>query len=343
MRFRGRTKLFYLFLILVVLVSLQGAGKILMQNSSSKFVFIPTKSLGRQTNGEWNDEDKMKRDEGRDKIKQQVQVAVSNLKNISTIPKEALSIAYSNAAQQHPIVIKISPTVIALPYLPHHNKTKILQEILSSRWVAQLHEKLKSLPVKRTKQVSIVFSDFGCEVLLNWLIASQVRLLFPLRNLVVVCLDEGTFHILDSRDIPSVLADRARVLKPGVQLGSNIFISTLKLIVCRLVNHFGYDAVLYDADAIPLRTLQPVFAKYSSSDIIGSVGSHPYSLRRAWGFTMSMGVVFFRSSADMGKHWNRATYLSHLSSVEQSLKVKNKHFSYTRVITWNSLKFAKDY
>ena len=291
MRLRGRTKLFYLFLILVVMISLQGAGEFIMQNSTSKLSFS---GLARQLNGDWKDDDK--RDEAR-VVGQKFQGAVSTSKFT----------AYPYATSP------TTTTTRPIHYLPRPNKTTLLlQEILSSSWVAQLHERLKCLPVQRTKQVSIVFSDFGIEVMLNWLIASQVRLLSPLRNLVVVCLDEDIFHILNSREIPSILVDStlvlkpnssAMVLKPGVPSGKdNSFVSTLKLVVCRLVNYFGYDVVSYDTDAIPLRNLQPVFEKYSRSDVIGSVGSHPQDLKRAWGFTMSMAVVFFRSSANMGEH-----------------------------------------
>lgn len=79
------------------------------------------------------------------------------------------------------------------------------------------------------------------------------------------------------------------------------YVWIIRMVVYRLINYFGYDVVSYDTDAIPLRNLQPVFDKYRDHDIIGSAGHFPFHLGRAWGFTLCMGVVRFKSNANTGK------------------------------------------
>ena len=200
-----------------------------------------------------------------------------------------------------------SPTEPSIPFhFPHPNYTRSTQEILAGPWVARLHRKLNSLPVQNSKQVSIVFSDSSyADSLLNWLIASQVRLESPIENFIVVCLDKNVFSLLDSRDIPSILVDKAKVLKPNAKFQhdySSVWI--VRMIVYRLINYFGYDVVSYDTDAIPLRNLQPVFDDYQDHDIVGSAGIYPFGLGRIWGFTMCMGVIRFRSTTKMGKFFS---------------------------------------
>jgi len=199
-----------------------------------------------------------------------------------------------------------SPTEPPIPFhIPHPNYTRTIQDIFSSPWVALLHRKLNTLPVQNTKQVSVVFSDSSyVESLLNWLVASQVILESPIENVIVICLDKDIFSLLDSKAIPSILVDRDVIFKPGVEFEhrySSVWI--VRMIVYRLISYFGYDIVSYDTDAVPLRSLQPIFDKYRDYDIIGSAGIYPFSLGRAWGFTMCMGIVRFRSSARMGEYF----------------------------------------
>ncbi len=201
--------------------------------------------------------------------------------------------------------LAMSPTKPPIPFhFPHPNLTKAPEEIFSTVWVAKLHKILKSMPSQASKEVTVVFSDSGyTESLLNWLIAAQARLKPPMKNVLVVCLDKDVFHLLSQNEISSILVERKAIMKPSLKPEEYSYshMGVIKMVVLRLVNYFGYNVILYNTDAIPLRNLQPVFEKYMDHDIVGSVGGFPISLGRAWGFTMSTEVIRFKSSGNTGK------------------------------------------
>ncbi len=198
--------------------------------------------------------------------------------------------------------LAMSPTKPPIPFhFPHPNLTKAPEEIFSTVWVAKLHKILKSMPSQASKEVTVVFSDSGyTESLLNWLIAAQARLKPPMKNVLVVCLDKDVFDLLNQNKINSILVEKRTILKPSVDVKKYYHIWIIRMVLYRLINYFGYNVVSFDTDAIPLKSLQPLFDMYQDHDIVGSVGRFPFSLGRAWGFTMCMGVIRFRSSANMG-------------------------------------------
>ena len=187
----------------------------------------------------------------------------------------------------------------------HGNVVKSPNEIFSSPWLIRLQEMLGSLH-NPSKPVSVVFSDSEyVDSLLNWLIASQVRIEPPLRNLIVVCLDKIVFSMLDHRDISSILIDPAMILNTNAGEGIKkkySYILIVRLVVYRIITYFGYDVVSYDTDAILMKNLQPLFEKYQDSDIIGSASNYPFDLGRLWGFTLCMGVIRLRSSPNSGTY-----------------------------------------
>ena len=227
------------------------------------------------------------------------------LKVVGTYRAQSLPPPTPNVVLPDFQAIAESPMKPPIPfYFPYPSMTKTPKEMFSGPWVGKLHKKLSSMPLQAVKQVSIVFSDSGyTESLLNWLIAAQVRLKSPLKNVLVICLDEVIFNLLTSNNIPAIIVNKRMVLKPDALLKKADIDSVwiIRMTVYRMINYFGYDVVSYDADAVPLKNLQPVFEKYEDHDIIGSAGNFPFDLGRAWGFTMCMGVIRFRSSTNTGK------------------------------------------
>ena len=177
------------------------------------------------------------------------------------------------------------------------------EEILSSTWLKQLRSLLRTVNI--AGQVSITFANYGyIESLLNWLVVAQVRIKPPILNVIVVCLDEEVFRVLDERDIPSVYISPHAVTRNSSILEEKKFASTvwlMRFVIYRLINYFGYDVVSYDTDAIVMKNPQPVFNEHRNSDIVSSAGTFPFKLGKRWGFTMCMGVIMFRSSPKTGK------------------------------------------
>ena len=78
-------------------------------------------------------------------------------------------------------------------------------------------------------------------------------------------------------------------------------VHVVRLAVLRLLNHYGYDVINYDCDAIPLRNPQPVFDEYTDTDLIGTFGKGPESLYKRWGVTLNTGVMVMRATPNMGE------------------------------------------
>lgn len=199
-----------------------------------------------------------------------------------------------------------TPDYITRPMRPpqflHNDLVKSTEAILSAPWVAKLKQMLSASGEK--KQITAVFanSDYT-ESVLNWLIASKVRLQPPLEDVIVFCLDKEIFNVLHQRDIPSIyinpdtVANRTRLNELKYQYR----IWMARFVVYRLVNYLGHDIVSYDADAIVLRNPKSLFEEHRYSDIISSAGKFPFPLGRLWGFTTCMGVILFRSNPRTGK------------------------------------------
>ena len=68
--------------------------------------------------------------------------------------------------------------------------------------------------------------------------------------------------------------------------------------VYRLLNHWGYDVVNYDTDAILLRDMSPLL--HSGDDIVGTFGRFPTDLTKQWGITLCTALLVVRSSRTTG-------------------------------------------
>lgn len=182
--------------------------------------------------------------------------------------------------------------------------TNPLSTILQSEWVHSLEEFLVTLETG-SKQISVVTANWEHEVvLLNWLISAFLVASPPVENVLVLSLSRKLHEMLKSKSIPVIFIDPTTIIRSS----ATHFIRTafsqvhvVRLSLFRLLNHWGYDVVMYDSDAIPLKNPQPLFNKYPTASLIGSAGKGPETIMSVWGRTICTGVLLLRSSSVMGK------------------------------------------
>lgn len=79
-------------------------------------------------------------------------------------------------------------------------------------------------------------------------------------------------------------------------------IHIVRLTFFRLLNHWGYDVVMYDSDAVVLKNPQPLFDANQGVELVGSAGKGPESIGHVWGRTICTGVLLLRTSPGLGTH-----------------------------------------
>ena len=212
----------------------------------------------------------------------------------------------------------------------HGYAVKPYKVIIEAPWVAVLQDLLKkaqppTVSTNRTtqhllthNQVTVVVSNSNYTLsLLNWLVSAFIKTSPPLDNVIVVSLDKTLQALLDRKEISSVYVDPGTVISGQMYTrSSHIWITRGALY--RLLNHWGYDVITYDTDAIALKNLQPILDAHPASDIVASSGIYPFQLGMKWGLTLCMGVILIRSTARTGKDG----YLGIFSSI-QTKNLKN--------------------
>lgn len=183
--------------------------------------------------------------------------------------------------------------------LPAPKYTK--QHALQSGWVEDLKLLLKTLSTTRLSIVTA--SQEHKVVVLNWLISALVKIKPPLENVLVLAVSSSLYEYLKSRGIAVIYVDPMSLISSqAVETFDSIFaqIHVVRLTVFRLINHWGYDVVMYDSDAVLLRNTQPLFDMYPGADLIGSAGVGPEKLNSLWGRTLCTGVLLLRATARTG-------------------------------------------
>ena len=183
---------------------------------------------------------------------------------------------------------------------PHPSLFKSKEQILNAMWPKSLQEFLKKIHPSKRVTITMATYDF-VENLLNWLISAHVVSKPPLRNVLVLCFDEQLFRFLAKKGVNALYVPYYSVLKnPQLAIG-NIWLT--RMAVIRLLNHWGYHVRHFDSDAVILKNPEPLFAKFNSSDIIGSWGDYPDELGKngPWKTTLCFGAALFRSSVKTGR------------------------------------------
>ena len=206
----------------------------------------------------------------------------------------------TNQSMQHqPVQWSWLQAPPSLPWFQSAVKVKP-EQIMQFRWVPKLRSFLTT--VDRRFPIAIVGSNSNyTDTLLNWLIASVVKLKDPIKNILVLSLDSSLRNLLQMRHIdflyvlPSTLANIKRSKRQAVKQ-----VEVVRLTVMRILNHWGFDVVNYDSDAVILRNPQPIYDRYPRSDVIGSAGTFPKWIYIKWGVTVCMGVVLIRATNRTG-------------------------------------------
>ena len=143
--------------------------------------------------------------------------------------------------------------------------------------------------------------------LLNWLISALVLQKHPPKNILIVTNQAKVCSFLSAHKVPvgclklfskSVLNGAGMKQVKGHKFSQLLVI---RMSVMRILNHFGYDVLNMDTDAIMLKNIIPVFELNRDSDVVGTFGGHlPKQIFYKWGLVLCMGTILIRSTPATG-------------------------------------------
>ncbi len=185
--------------------------------------------------------------------------------------------------------------------LPIRAITLPIEEIMTKEWYKELRHFLSLRnydPVVLLTCSSRVFLP----ILLNWLAAYRLATGSDLSEILVVSTDDLTAHrsIIDKGLNSIFIKNNVDIFIINPRSGSDC-VWMKRITVARIINHLGYDVLIIDLDAIYLKDFTTIIRKYNTSDIVGSMSKMPRTLFDLWGFTICMGVAYFRSSPGTGE------------------------------------------
>ena len=228
---------------------------------------------------------------------------------VEPIPKEAAAVVeQKDAALVAEPMRKVAEVPQPMPLQPMPATSKLItfntfatrtdEQLLSSAWVGPLRQLLRE--VNLNNQVMLMFtSQVYTENSLNWLVSARVRTEPPVTNAIVMCYDQEVFDLIHTRGISSILIEPKSLVDVKTIKFRN-YLRVLRLIVLRLVNHWGYDVVQIDADAIVLKNPQELLQQHPHSDIVSSAGTYPHEQLEAWKLTLCTGFILIRSTPKTG-------------------------------------------
>ena len=150
--------------------------------------------------------------------------------------------------------------------------TRSLEYISQAWWVTDLCYYLSTY--NHSREISLVTSNSKyTDVLLNWLIAATVKSGIPTKSILVISLDSTIHRLMLAKQFRSILIPPWTLIAKGVNFSQPFEegYAVTRLAVMRIINHFGYDFVMYDSDAVILKDPQPLYDALPHEDIIGSV------------------------------------------------------------------------
>lgn len=228
--------------------------------------------------------------------------------------KKDLQSSYLMKYQPHHFVIQNNFT------LPMPRLTLPIYDLITRKWMEELQNYLYQIPPHSTSSpISIVACDSKFkDVLLNWLISAMVKTQQPLlSHVLILSLDQPLHSMLAGHGFDSILVEPCELLASSIlqkveashRKGFYV-VMVLRLTVMRLMNHWGYDVANYDTDAIILRNPERLYYDdFSSSDLIGSRGKFPTSVRNVFGLTLCAGVFMVKSTPEIGRKRGRQAHL----------------------------------
>lgn len=178
--------------------------------------------------------------------------------------------------------------------------------ILPPKWVKDV-ERI-SHEWKHKSQITLLLANSAViDMLLNWLIlATSVNSFVNLDSVLVIAMDQPVCKLMQEKRIKSVLVSPQEWLNNKIRFQS--IRGLTRLSVARVLSYMGYDTLIYDLDALPLKDIQPFFNLYPDSEIVGSMGIFPVPLRKKWNkaHTLCTGVILIRSTEKTGIYKNLA-------------------------------------
>ena len=169
----------------------------------------------------------------------------------------------------------------------------------SLRWVKNTLKVLGNW--KSGGQITLLLANSAvADILLNWLIIATMRKSVNLDSMLVIAMDKTILDMMHEKGIKTVFIPDNEWLSKRLRFQS--VRGLIRLCATRLLNYLGYDVLIFDIDALPLKSLQPLFDHYSSNTLVGSMGIFPVPLKKKWNaFTLCTGVLLIRSGKNAGK------------------------------------------
>ena len=176
---------------------------------------------------------------------------------------------------------------------------KSVKKNASLRWVKDTLKVLGNW--KSGGQITLLLANSAAtDVLLNWLIIATMRKSVNLDSILVIAMDKTILDMMHKKGIKTVFIPAKDFLNKKLKFQTVRGLT--RLCATRLLNYLGYDVLLYDIDAVPLKSLQPLFDQYSNSTLVGSMGLSPVQFIIKWkAFTICVGVLLIRSGKNTGK------------------------------------------
>ena len=182
---------------------------------------------------------------------------------------------------------------------PHPQVFLPVATVLGAQWVQQLKDYLITIHPARSLTITVATKPF-IPNLLNWLMASQLLVDPPIKHVLALGFEKDVHQLLASKNIPSIHVPMNLVVR-GQRKGVGAVWMT-RFAVLRLLNHWGYDVLQLDSDAVPLKNPDFLFNAYPEYDIVSARGILPFELGRGpWGFTVCMGAALLRATQKMGE------------------------------------------
>ena len=185
---------------------------------------------------------------------------------------------------------------------PEPNVIKPVEEVVHMRWLLELVDILADRTSKRIYLLTCDMKHYGS--LLNWLVAAYVNTEIELRDILVISSDKTLYKILKSRKISTIYVEMRDLIRHysihyWTRHGATSDVVITKMAIVRLILHFGFDVVVFDVDAIPLRDPHALFSSFHGSDIISAHALEDHAQSYKW--SLCFGFVLFKSTPRVGK------------------------------------------
>ena len=188
--------------------------------------------------------------------------------------------------------------------LPFRNYIISVEELRKVRWVTELHNHLLTLNKSVSPHLNMVFGDYlHKHLVLNWLYGALVGLKTPLTSVLVLSLDQLLCDIVESRASSLPVSCITATFETTMDFDHKSEWQSrlmVRLLVLRLINHWGYDVATYDSDAVILKNPQDLYDQHLYTDLIASASIWPENIAAEWGFTLCAGVLFLKATSPMG-------------------------------------------